>query len=88
MTLAKLARETGTSPGRLSEIERGLAVPSVPLLYRLAVALGLIEMAAMLEPYVQAERIKRGGTAAGTDQESQDDPAPEVPPDGSREPPA
>jgi transcriptional regulator with XRE-family HTH domain len=74
-TLEKLAVESGVSVGQISLIERGLLMPRLDTLYRLAVALGLTEMAEMLHPYLGN---KRGGTAAGSDQEPQDDPAPEV----------
>lgn len=40
LTLAKLAEETHSHVGNLSRIERGLARPSLDLLYRLAEALG------------------------------------------------
>lgn len=41
LTLAELAERTGSHVGNLSRIERGVAKPSLDLLYRLADALGL-----------------------------------------------
>lgn len=51
MGLRELERRTGIDRGHLSKIERGLVVPSVPTLRRIAAALGLREMSRLLEPY-------------------------------------
>lgn len=55
-TLRDVAAAAHVDDGQLSRIERGLERPSVDALYRLAVALGLVEMAANLQPYAGPAR--------------------------------
>jgi hypothetical protein len=49
------ARKADIDPAHLSRIERGLAVPSVQVLHRLALVLELPELARFLAPYDQPE---------------------------------
>jgi ribosome-binding protein aMBF1 (putative translation factor) len=54
MSLAETARRAGMDPAHLSRVERGERQPSVDALARLAVALGLDELAKLLAPYREA----------------------------------
>lgn len=49
--LRRVARETGIDASHLSRIERGLAMPSLAVLKRLAAVLGLRELTRLLAPY-------------------------------------
>lgn len=51
MSLRSVALTAGIDPGHLSKVERGEKQLSVDALRRVAVALGLRELAAMLELY-------------------------------------
>lgn len=50
-SLRQVAGQVGVDAAHLSRIERGLALPSVTLLHRLAVELELRELARFLAPY-------------------------------------
>jgi transcriptional regulator with XRE-family HTH domain len=50
------ARRAKIDPSHLVRIERGEVMPTVPVLYRLAVVLGLVELQRLLEPHVPAHR--------------------------------
>lgn len=51
-TLRQVAQRSGINPGHLSKVERGEKQLSIESLYRLAVVLGLSELAQLLKPYV------------------------------------
>lgn len=54
LSLEAVADAAGIHKGYLSRVEQGIKVPSVPVLHRLAEALELDELAALLAPYVNA----------------------------------
>jgi transcriptional regulator with XRE-family HTH domain len=59
LTLEQLAARTDPPipVSALSRIERGLTVPTLPTLYRIAVAAGLDELARMLAPWIGGEDV-------------------------------
>lgn len=65
MSLRWTASEARIDPAHLSRVERGEKQLSVDALYRLAVVLGLKELAALLAPYLHVpEDARRGGKAS------------------------
>lgn len=63
MLLRPTARKAGIDPAHLSRVERGERQLSVDALYRLAVVLGLRELAQLLQPYLHDKGGDRRGTA-------------------------
>jgi transcriptional regulator with XRE-family HTH domain len=61
--LADTAIRAGITEGGLSRIERGERLPSLPVLYRLAVVLGLVELERLLRPYAAAAKRAKEVTA-------------------------
>ena len=55
VSLRQLAKEAAIDPAQLSRIERGLVTPSVPVLRRLYIALGLRDQVRFLAPYDRRE---------------------------------
>jgi transcriptional regulator with XRE-family HTH domain len=55
-SLRQVARQVPMDPAHLSRIERGLAVPSVAVLRRLAEVLELPELERFLAPYQKSGR--------------------------------
>jgi transcriptional regulator with XRE-family HTH domain len=60
-TLVEVATEAGLSHSFLSQIERGLARPSVESLHRLGMALGTTSAALLAEPSVDGVTVLRKG---------------------------
>jgi transcriptional regulator with XRE-family HTH domain len=56
LTLAEVAERVGCTGSHLSRVERGLVRPSVDVLYRLTVALGMRDERQALRPLVGAAR--------------------------------
>lgn len=52
MTLRSTARRSGIDPGHLSKVERGEKQLSIDSLHRLAVVLELMDLAALLRPFL------------------------------------
>ncbi len=59
MGLRQLARRIKTDPSHLSRIERGEATPSLLLLFHVANALELRELARFIGPYVAEDKADR-----------------------------
>lgn len=72
MTLRSVARRSGIDPGHLSKVERGEKQLSLESLHRLAVVLGLNELATLLRPYV----LDNGDTTGNDDGTGSSHPAP------------
>jgi transcriptional regulator with XRE-family HTH domain len=59
-SLRAVAQAAGVDPAHLSRIERGIQIPTLPVLYRLASTLGLSELENLLAPYIAGQREPGG----------------------------
>jgi len=60
LSLYDVAKLTDCEVAALSRYERGHALPSLPTLYELAVALGFVELERQLKPWLAAAQEREG----------------------------